>query len=127
MRTGYVLILIGFVVNLDGVGEKDKVIITNSEPLAGVSHDKVMNDQLMSAAKDLGIPTRFGPLPFGATDASRFSKMKIKATNINAFDLGAHLPFYYHNRDDTPDVVETEALGQVFDIVVEFINRLDEN
>ncbi len=114
-----------FVVNLDGIGEKDKVIFTRTEPLIGVAHDKWMNDQLMDIAKKLGIKARLGPLPFGGTDAARFSQAKIKTTNINAFDLGAHLPHYYHNRNDTLDVVDKEALAQVYDIVVEFIKRVD--
>nr|MDO8119510.1 M28 family peptidase [Candidatus Sigynarchaeota archaeon] len=113
------------VVNLDGIGEKDKVIFTRTEALVGIVHDKWMNEQMMGIAKELGIKARLGPLPFGTTDAARFSKAKIKTTNINAFDLGAHLPYYYHNRNDTLDVVDKEALAQVYDIVVEFIKRVD--
>lgn len=115
-------------INLDGIGEAGFIRINNAEPLIGVKHDESLNQELLSVAKDLGIPASIAPLPFGASDAAPFRKVGVKATTINAFDLGSpipHLPNYYHNRNDTPAVVQPEALRQAHDIVVECIKRMD--
>ncbi|MFX0091040.1 MAG: M28 family metallopeptidase [Candidatus Hodarchaeota archaeon] len=113
------------IINLDGIGVKDSVIITKNELLIGAVHDKTINEVLLNIAQDLNVKTALGTLIFGATDAAAFSLKKLPATNIMAYEYKAQLPPYYHTRLDTPDVVDKEALGQVLQICLEFLKYID--
>jgi len=115
------------VLNMDGIANKDNILITKNESLIGAKHDKTINEKLLKIANDLNIKAKLGAIPFGATDAAAFSLKKIRATNISAFKFGFHLPYFYHTRFDTPDVVEKESLGQVMQICLEFLKDFDKS
>ncbi len=112
------------VINIDSVAIKDKIVITKNEITIGAKHDKQLTQQLLDIGKKLNIGVRFGPLPFGATDAVPFTKNRIPATTLMTYEM-PRLPKYYHTRNDAPKVVDKEALGQVLSMCVEFINQLD--
>lgn len=112
-------------INLDGIGVKDSIIVAKNELLIGAVHDKTINETLLKIAQDLNINAILGTLPFGATDAAAFSLKKLPATTIMAYEHKGQLPAYYHTRLDTPDVVDKEALGQALQICLEYLKYMD--
>jgi Zn-dependent M28 family amino/carboxypeptidase len=112
-------------VNMDGIGVKDNIIIAKSELLIRAKHNKKMVKKLFEIAQNSKIGAVIGRLPFGATDAAAFSKKQLPATVIMAYPHKLSLPKYYHTRLDTPDVVEKEALGQTLQICTEYLKYLD--
>ena len=112
-------------VNLDGIGKKDNIIIAKKELLIGANHNKQMIAKLFEIAQNLKIGAVIGTLPFGATDAAPFSIKKLPATVIMAYPHKLSLPPYYHTRLDTPEVVEKEALGQALHICAEYLKHVD--
>ena len=112
-------------VNMDGIGKKDEIIIANTELLIGAKHDKEVCEDLLRIAQDLNIRSEMGTLPFGASDAASFTHKKLRAGCIMAYPHKLSLPDYYHTRLDTPEVVDKEALGQVLQICLEYLKYID--
>ncbi|MFX0069982.1 MAG: M28 family metallopeptidase [Candidatus Hermodarchaeota archaeon] len=113
------------VVNMDSFAKKDLIIIHNKEPGIGAKHDSEIYEQLLKIAKDSNINAKIAPLPFGATDGAAFSKKKIPAASFGGLNLKEELAPYYHTREDTPDVVEKEVLGQALEICIKYLNYID--
>ncbi len=113
------------VVNIDSVAKTVPIIFVDKEVLIGANHDEKIYEKLYKVAKEQGNDAKIGSLPFGATDAAVFSKKGISATCISALNLVEELAPYYHTREDTPDVVDPEALGLVTDICVEYLKEID--
>nr|MDO8080172.1 M28 family peptidase [Candidatus Freyarchaeota archaeon] len=111
-------------INMDGIAAKDNIIIMNKETLIGAKHNQEICTSLLKIAQEQGINARLGALPFGATDAAAFSRKKLPATTISSQDF-SRLPNFYHTRLDTPDVVDKEALGQVLQICLQYLNYVD--
>jgi len=44
---------------------------------------------------------------------------------ISGLDLKEELPPFYHTREDKPEVVDKESLGQVLDICLNYIKLID--
>ncbi len=112
-------------INMDGIGKKDNIVIAKKEFLMGAKHDTTITKDLYKIAQDLKIGSVIGTLPFGATDAAAFTKKKLLAGCIMAYPSKLELPDYYHTRLDTPDVVEKEALEQVLQICIEYLKKID--
>jgi hypothetical protein len=115
------------VVNMDGIAKKDILGIFTRESGIGATHDSKIYKPLFEIAKEINPLISLVKLPFGATDAAAFSKKGISATTIGGLNLEEILPSYYHTRFDTPDVIEKEALGQVVDICVKYLNLIDKS
>ncbi|MFX1346513.1 MAG: M28 family metallopeptidase [Promethearchaeota archaeon] len=113
------------VVNMDGIGKKDIVIIHDKEPGIGTKHDPRIYNPLFGIAKKINPNTKISPLPFGATDGAAFSKKGISAASIGGLNLKDELPPYYHTRLDVPENVEKEALGQFVEICMEYLKYID--
>jgi len=113
------------VVNLDGIGKKDIVIIHDKEPGIGAKHDPKIYQPILEIAKKINPNAKLSTLPFGATDGAAFSKKGISAASIGGLNLKDELPPYYHTRLDTPENVEKEALGQFVEICLEYLKYID--
>lgn len=113
------------VVNMDGIAKKDILGILTRESGIGATHDSNIYEPLHKIAKEVNPIISLAKLPFGATDAAAFSKKGISATTIGGLNLQETLPPYYHTRFDTPEVIEKEALGQVVDICIKYLNLVD--
>ena len=113
------------VVNMDGIAQKDQVIIHNKESGIGVKHDPEVYELLLKIANDLNINAKLSALPFGATDGAAFSKKGISAADFGCMNLKGEVVSFYHTRLDIPDVVEKEALGQALQICLEYLKRVD--
>jgi hypothetical protein len=115
------------VVNMDSFAKKDLIIIHDKEPGIGAKHDPQIYEKLSKIAQDLNIKANLAPLPFGATDGAAFSKKKIPAASFGGLNLKEELAPYYHTREDTPEVIEKEALGQALEICIAYLNYIDKS
>jgi aminopeptidase YwaD len=115
------------VVNMDGIAKKEILGIFTRESGIGANHDPNIYEPLYKLAKEVNSSVDLAKLPFGATDAAAFSKKKISATTIGGLNLSMTLPPYYHTRYDTPEVIEKDALSQVVDICIKYLNYVDKS
>jgi len=119
-------------VNMDGIHSKDNISIIDFEPTTRTKHSDVVVQKIISAAKNSEIKLQtsllggsskleklFGQIT-GGTDATAFSKAKIKAANISAMDLKQMLGFY-HQPTDTVDKIEKGSLENVLKICISYI------
>ncbi|NVM45924.1 MAG: M28 family peptidase [Candidatus Lokiarchaeota archaeon] len=113
------------VVNMDSIAKKDFIVIHNKESGIGVKHDPIVFESLFEIAKNLNLNAKLLTLPFGATDGAVFSKNNIPTAAIGGLNLKEELAPYYHTRNDTPAVVEKEALGQFAQVCVEYLKLID--
>ncbi|MFX1426851.1 MAG: M28 family metallopeptidase [Promethearchaeota archaeon] len=113
------------VVNMDGIGKKDIVIIHDKEPGIGAKHDPKIYLPLLEIANNINPNAKISSLPFGATDGAAFSKKGISTASIGALNLNDELVPYYHTRLDTPENIEKEALGQFVEICLEYLKHID--
>jgi aminopeptidase YwaD len=115
------------VINMDGIAKKEILGIFTRESGIGASHDPKIYEPLYNLAKEVNSSVDLVKLPFGATDAAAFSKKRISATTIGGLNLSETLPPYYHTRYDTPEVIEKDALGQVVDLCIKYLNYVDKS
>ena len=113
------------IVNMDSIAKKDFIVILNKESGIGATHDPLVYEPLLDIAENLNLKTTLLPLPFGATDGAVFSKMNIPTASIGGLNLKEELPPFYHTRNDTPAVIEKEALGQFAQVCVSYLKFID--
>ena len=113
------------IVNMDGIAKKNTLIILDKESGIGATHDPKIYQPIYEIAKEMNPNAKIASLPFGATDAAAFSKKGVPAASIGGLDLVSELAPYYHTRYDTPDVVEKEALGQMLELCIKYLKRID--
>ncbi len=113
------------IVNIDAVAKKNNIIIHDKESGIGAKHDPKIYNSLLEISKKKTLNARLMSLPFGATDAAAFSKKGISAVAVGGLNLKEELPYYYHTRNDTPEVVEKEALGQIVELCVDYLKEVD--
>ncbi|MFX1286924.1 MAG: M28 family metallopeptidase [Promethearchaeota archaeon] len=113
------------VVNMDSIAKKDFIVIHNKESGIGATHDPLIFEPILDIAVNLNLNVKLLPLPFGATDGASFSKKNIPAVAMGGLNLKEELAPYYHTRNDTPAVIDKEALGQFAQICVEYMKFVD--
>ena len=113
------------VVNMDSIAKKEFIVIHNKESGIGAKHDPIVFEPLLDIAENLNLNAKLLPLPFGATDGAVFSKNNIPAASIGGLNLKEELAPYYHTRNDTPAVIEKEALGQFAQVCLEYLKLID--
>ena len=115
-------------VNMDGIQTPYNIAVIDFEPSTRTQHSDVVVQKLIDASQkanvtiqtsNLGGSGIFGQIT-GGTDATAFSKSKIKAANISAMDLKKSLS-YYHQPTDTLDKIEKGALEEVLKICLSYI------
>ncbi|TFG18984.1 MAG: Zn-dependent exopeptidase M28 [Promethearchaeota archaeon] len=113
------------IVNMDSIAKKDTLIIIDKESGIGAKHDPAIYEPIYEIAREMNSNAKKAALPFGATDAAAFSKKGIPAVSLSGLDLVSELVPYYHTRNDTPDVVEKEALGQTLELCLRYLQKID--
>ncbi|MFX0046604.1 MAG: M28 family metallopeptidase [Candidatus Hermodarchaeota archaeon] len=113
------------IVNMDSIAKKDFIVIHNKESGIGATHDPLIFEPILDIAVNLNLNVKLLPLPFGATDGASFSKKNIPAVAMGGLNLKEELAPYYHTRNDTPAVIDKEALGQFAQICVEYLKFVD--
>ena len=119
-------------VNMDGIHSINNISIIDFEPTTRTKHSDDVVQKIINAAKNSEIKLQssmlggsskleklFGQIT-GGTDATAFSKAKIKAANISAMDLKQMLGFY-HQPTDTVDKIEKGSLESVLKICISYI------
>ena len=112
---------------MESIAKKDTIIIIDKESGIGAKHNPTIYEPLLKIAKEINSKTKIGTLPFGATDAATFSKNRVPATTLGGLNLKEELVPYYHTRNDTPEVIEKDALGQILEICVRYIKLIDQS
>jgi putative aminopeptidase FrvX len=103
---------------------KDKIVVVHKETLSGTKLDEPLSQELIDIGKKLNIGIRLGALPFGGSDAVPFARKKVPATSFMSFVM-PKLPYYYHTKYDSPEVVDKDSIGQVLQICLEYIKKQD--
>ena len=117
---------------MDAIQSISNISIIDFEPTTRTKHSDVVVKKIISAAKNSEIKLQTSVLGgssklekllgqiTGGTDATAFSKAKIKAANISAMDLKKMLGFY-HQPTDTVDKIEKGSLENVLKICISYI------
>jgi len=113
------------VVNMDSIAKKDTLVVIDKESGIGARHDPAIYEPIYEIAREMNSNAKKAALPFGATDAAAFSKKGIPAVSLSGLDLVSELVPYYHTRNDMPDVVDKEALGQTLELCLKFLHVID--
>lgn len=121
---GYLKSTPHFIINLDGILDKDNMHLVTSEPSINTRHDKALNARLAKVFEEHGLPTKFGSILVGATDASSFSRNGIPATSIVGLPMDRLHPTY-HTRLDTIDCLDPATLEQTAEILTAVIREWD--
>lgn len=113
-----------FLVNLDGILEKDHFNIVRMEPSAMVKYHEPLIEALEQSFKEDEIPTNRAVLPIGATDAASFARRGLPAVTILALGLKGLHPTY-HTRRDTIEHIDPECLQMAVNVLVRFAKEWD--
>ncbi|MHA1147541.1 MAG: M28 family metallopeptidase [Promethearchaeota archaeon] len=116
-------------VNMDGIQSAKKALIIEFEPTTRTAHSQEVVNKLIEASKLVGIEAKaFGSKPIeklvgqisGGTDATAFSKAKIKAANISAMEIKKFVKFY-HQPTDKLDMIDRGALENALKICIGYL------
>ncbi|MFX0075685.1 MAG: M20/M25/M40 family metallo-hydrolase [Candidatus Hermodarchaeota archaeon] len=119
-------------VNMDGIQSKDNISIIDFEPSTRTKHSDLVVEKIKNAANSSQIKVNASALGgssvlekiigqvTGGTDATAFSKARVKAATITAMDLKKMLTLY-HQPTDTLDKIEKESLEQVLRICLAYL------
>jgi hypothetical protein len=110
--------------NLDGILLKDELHILTAEPSCWVRHSLLESERLARAFEECGVPYKRGALPVGATDASSFSRARLKAVSVVGLALNGLHPTY-HTRLDTVDKINQFTLEKMKEVSVAYIDLID--
>lgn len=116
-----------YFINFDTVAKSDAIHVISRELTMGVKYNPSTVEEVMIAAKNVGIDIKKGMLPFGATDGAALVQSGLKnGTTIEALNMDNPSTLkIYHTVDDTADEVEPKALELGRDIALEFIKLID--
>jgi len=121
-------------INMDAIQCDDKISIIDYEPTTRTRHSDIVVQSLINAAELVKLNLKKSGLGgssslekivgqlTGATDATAFSKVGIKAANISAMNLKQMLKFY-HQPTDTLDKIEKGSLENVLKICLAYIKK----
>jgi hypothetical protein len=117
-------------VNMDGIMTTKKVMIIANEPTTRTRHSKEVADKLMQAASEINIPAEvFGggimaiaAIFSGGTDATAFSKSKIKTSTLASMEL-SKFPKFYHQPSDTLDMIEKGSLEMALKVLISYLRN----
>lgn len=118
-----------YVLNMDGIQDPEHLKIMDFEPTTRTQHSEEMSKIIKQAADECNVKVSvMGSDPMdklvsvisGGTDATAFSKAKIRATSIVGMDMIAAAK-YYHQTTDTVDKILPGALENTFKLLVKTI------
>jgi aminopeptidase YwaD len=119
-------------INLDAIQSPDFITFSDKEPTTRTIHSKDVVQKLVKACELVAVKAKIASLGgggflekilgqlSGGTDATAFSKSKIKATTITGLNL-LKMAQFYHQETDTPDKIENGALEEVLKICVGYL------
>jgi len=117
-------------INMDGVMSNKALMVIEKEPTTRTAHSKEVAEKLIQASEAIKIPAKgFGggllgllALLSGGTDATAFSKAKVKAASLASMEL-RKFPYFYHQPSDRPDMIDHGALELALKILISYLEN----
>jgi Peptidase family M28 len=117
-------------INMDGIMTTKNIMVIEKEPTTRTTHSKEVAEKLRQAAKAFNIPIKvFGggllgiaALMSGGTDATAFSKSKVKSASLASMEL-LKFPHFYHQPSDRLDMIEPGSLEVVLKILISYLKN----
>ena len=113
-----------YVINLDGILERDEMHLIERELSLFLSHDANLVSQVETVFASHSLNPKRGTIPVGATDAASFSQHGIPALSIVGMSMKGLHPTY-HTRLDKVDRLSSETLEAVAKALIEFAQKWD--
>lgn len=99
-----------------------EIAILSSETNGTVKNCPEMVKSLVAAAERAGVPYRVQPATLGTgSDAGPFSRDGFKAGTLIPFKMPQQMVAFYHQRQDSPEVLTIEPLRNVLKLTLEWI------
>lgn len=102
-----------------------EITILSTDLNSTVKNSKELNEEVVKAAEQAGVPFKVEPFAFGggSTDGARFAKAGIKTTTLFSLKVPEQMVKYYHQEFDNYDIINKETLGNALKIAVEFMRN----
>ena len=120
----------------ESIGTGDVIVIIEREDFCFTSHSKPLVEKVENSAKILMkeasskgekiTPAIVAALPYADTDAMRFSEKGFDATAFLGIMQKDHFPGVWHGKDDTYTCINKQILGDVTEIILQFLQDLDQ-
>jgi len=113
----------------ESCGAGDLIMIVEAEDFCFTDHSKLLVQAVANSAKAL-MGNDFSPVivarqPYADTDAMRFSEKGFEATAFLGLNKDDHFPKVWHERADTYTCIDKKIIGDVAEIILQFIEDLD--
>jgi len=112
------------VINFDEVGWGNNIGMLKRENFINITHDTVFFKKLENLVRQLGYYPNPISTQFGFTDASSFTRKKIKALTL--FTYGNHRGLG-HSPEDNIDNINNETLKLIFELSTKILSESDKN
>jgi len=119
----------------ESIGAGDLIMIVEAEDFCFTDHSKPLVEKITKIAQDITEAVKeqgeaFTPFirarqPYADTDAMRFSEKGFEAMAFLGLNKADHFPEVWHERGDTYTCINKQILGDVAEIILHFIERLD--
>ena len=110
---------------VDTLADLEYLNVYNKDMTGTVKNSAKLSQLVMDSAKDAGHDDlKFSSVYFGSSDAAAFSQAGIEATCLAAMDPAP--ADYYHNRRDTADRLNPEAIKTGYEVILSTIFNFDE-
>lgn len=98
-------------------------IVISTSDVGSVKHSPDLVDSVVAAAERAGVPhkVKSSPTGGGGTDAGSFSQAGLKAVTLLPFKVPQQLVAFYHQKEDTPEILTIEPLLNVLKLTFEWI------
>lgn len=111
---------------VDTLADLEYLNVYSKDMTGTVKNSAKLSQLVMDSAKDAGHnDLKFSSVYFGSSDAAAFSQAGIEATCLAAMDPAP--ADYYHNRRDTADRLNPEAIKTGYEVILSTIFNFDEN
>lgn len=114
-------------VNINGLYKAEDLVLLTMDGNGVVPLSSAVAKRCSSIASSLGYKIPLGRITIlaGTTDAVSAAKNGVKATTLTSMKLDVKTPA--HTKDDTPDVVELDALNAAISVAIKFAESEDES
>ncbi|HWB63976.1 MAG TPA: M28 family peptidase, partial [Chitinophagales bacterium] len=112
-------------INIDSVRLVNEVAVVKRELMNGTLHTPLLVNGLLNSFKKLNLPCKTAMLPIGGTDGVSFARAGLPSVTIIGIS-SSNYDFTYHTRHDIVENIEPQALENVKNAIVDFVNRWDE-
>jgi acetylornithine deacetylase/succinyl-diaminopimelate desuccinylase-like protein len=113
-----------YAIVVDNIYDERYLCVVERELLPGTRHDKNLVELAHRVAHERNLKIKSVVIPFGASDATAFTRNGVRATSLLAQDT-SKLVFNYHTRHDTLDNVRPVSLSVTLQVVRDMIAALD--